>query len=221
MDSIELVRRVIRKQAAMQKEAGKGRSLAEGLAEFGFGQKRAPIPTGKGSYGGASSSIPMPAKTTTTVTDPGRMKLIKDRISNFSWKKDWADTRKGRLAAGTVGTLGAGAGYGASKLLEGDDEGVKVPAPTGAELAKARRAAGKPKAEAIQSALSPEVLAGAGGAAAGGAAGYALAPTLGISRGAGALGGGALTAVAAAILANKLKEKGGKKAFDATPPSMT
>ena len=56
--------------------------------------------------------------------------------------------------------------------------------------------------------IPPELLAGAGGAVAGGAAGYALAPALGLSRGVGTLGGGALTALASALLANKLKQRG-------------
>lgn len=50
-----------------------------------------------------------------------------------------------------------------------------------------------------------EALAGAGGAVVGGVGGYHAADALGIDKMTGAIGGGALTAIAAAILANKMK----------------
>jgi hypothetical protein len=203
MDSIELVRRMIRKEAAMGKEAGRLDWLKPALKRYHAGQPAIPA----ADAAAWAKSLNIPTKTTTTVTDPSRFQRLKDWASNVKLKDPIVDKKyRVPIYGGTtaVGGALAGANYA---LRDPDDEGVKVPAPTGAELDKARTEAGKPKAEAIQSALSPEVLAGAGGAAAGGAAGYALAPTLGVDKITGAVGGGALTAIAAAILANRLKEQ--------------
>jgi hypothetical protein len=213
MDSIELVRRVIRKQAAMEKEAANLRPLKKivpaqpgstGLKDpskvdwSDMGRYRTTLPGRKHNIEGLKEwvkGINMPKFKNKQLLDPSKRKYV-----------------YGGLGLGALGTGGAysyfdddaRAGLLAADRLEAEAKALKENPPTQEEIAKAREEAGR-AAVAGSPEYSPELLAGAGGAIAGGAAGYALAPTLGISRGMGTLGGGALTALASALLANKLK----------------
>lgn len=85
-------------------------------------------------------------------------------------------------------------------------------APTAGEKADHRRSVEERRksttAQVSGADIPPELMAGAGGAMAGGALGYAAAPMMGLSRGVGALGGATISAVAGALLANRLKGQG-------------
>jgi hypothetical protein len=187
MDKVELVRRYIRKQASMNKEANRylpGRTM-----------KR------------IFDSNP-PIDTTAKVTKPpARMDTLKD------WAKKQIPGVNRSTAYKGLGLTAAGAGltglyFGGADDAVVDKEIENRQPISNKEIKEAhdkRAKAGQSSAQVENAPVPPELLAGAGGALAGGAAGYALAPTLGISRGVGTLGGGALTAVASALLANKLK----------------
>ena len=106
--------------------------------------------------------------------------------------------------AATVATAGAGGavGYGVGNTLTSSEGNTDLPAPTAAELSAAK---GQTAAKKPTDGIPAEAMAGAGGAIAGGAAGYAAAPSLGIDRLTGAAGGAALSGIAAALLANRMK----------------
>jgi hypothetical protein len=198
MDKIELVRRVIRKQASLQKEAiNLGPKVLKNLHP---------------------SNIPAPS----TV---GSKSPYYKAGASYSKLKDWASKKGGYKVPGldkvtrsgaTKGlALAGGATAATSYMLGGDDledQRIKNAQPVSDDEiqdARDKRGNGDQSAnEQVEGEEIPqELLAGAGGAVAGGAAGYALAPTLGISRATGAVGGATLTAIASALLAHKLKKQ--------------
>ncbi len=194
MDKLELVRRVIRKQASMQKEAGAAQQAA----------KKILLPKASGVSG-------------LTLPNFSRMDKAKSYLKSKAYKA--APTFYNNPGKTALGLGVPAVGLGAYTWLDGDPDGdadtmrENEQPPTGDEIQDARdardkRMDGSDDTDQVEGAdIPPELLAGAGGAVAGGAAGYALAPTLGVSRTTGALGGGALTALASALLANKLKEQ--------------
>lgn len=198
MDKVELIRRVIRKQASLQKEAVVNPKALKKL-----------YPKPKGMYGNAPGNIPTPTP------QAGRMKKLKDWFGGRpSLKDSWNASNKKAIKYG-LGTTAGATGL-AHLYFGGDDEYQdKMDAlkekPSAEEIQDARDARDKRisggDTQVENAEIPPELLAGAGGAAAGGLAGYGLAPTLGISRATGAIGGGALTAIASALLANKLKQQ--------------
>lgn len=127
------------------------------------------------------------------------------------WGKKFDPNLKNTSKAFVAKSVGAGAaaGYGINTIDPTDKElsaWANKSAPTASEQAAFKEGVGQRRTKAPANAsLPPELLAGAGGAVAGGALGYAVAPTLGISRGVGAVGGATLSAIASALLANHLK----------------
>ena len=163
--------------------------------------------------------IPVKARDPRTAYDRVADKLhAKIKGGRLDPEKALADTNMKRLGVKAgIGTAAAVAGpIGYDQLINNDPKGIAAPTTSeqAAFKAKALKAkALKAKAPEVQkpvkgvqaSDIPDEAIAGTGGAILGGAAGYAAAPSLGISRTTGAVGGATLSAIAAALVANKMK----------------
>ena len=151
--------------------------------------------------------IPVKARDPRTAYDRVADKLhAKIKGGRLDPEKALADTNMKRLGVKAgIGTAAAVAGpMGYDQLINNDPKGIA--APTTSEQAAFKEKALKAKALKAKAPEVPnEAIAGTGGAILGGAAGYAAAPSLGISRTTGAVGGATLSAIAAALVANKMK----------------
>jgi len=172
------------------------------------------IDVGKAAAPTTMGSLGKKGKNSTTIPGLEAAKKWWGKNRDPNWRNTrWLNPMGARNKLLTAGAVAGGAKY----LFTPNDAEIRIDpidTPTPAEQEKFKRGGKTQSQGKTQSAgadIPPELLAGAGGAAAGGALGYAVAPKLGISRGVGAVGGAVggatLSALAAALLANRLKGK--------------
>jgi hypothetical protein len=185
------------KQAAIRAKHLKPASVVDDLKAI------TPPPAGPGLMRRMGGGMLDAAKKT-----PGAAKKAPGAIKNA------LGTRAGKAAA-----YGIPAAAGAAMIASPDPdsvEGVAAPDKHERALYNVRRAKRKAKSPGTPAAapkaaptgtdgLSDEAMAGAGGAMVGGAIGYNAADSLGIDKMTGMLGGAGMTALAAAVVAHRMK----------------